>query len=364
MALRGVNLGNWLVLESWMGGSPLSAAGVVDDRAYLDAVPDAERASALGVHYASYVTEKTFAWLASVGVELVRIPVPYHLFGTMRHVACVQWLDAAFDWAERHGLRVLVDLHTVPLSQNGFDNGGYTGLCAWGSDPARVRWTLDVLEQIARRYTDRKALWGIEPLNEPVSWPVWAADVRGHVSAGRLGRVLRSRPLSRRRLEGFYQAFYDRVRPVVGPGVKLVFHDRFCLRGWERFDPGNGDGNVWMDTHQYVAFADARLRRYDLAEYVALVEHMATRVERLAARHPVLVGEWSLSNHARDLAEYRRDGDADKVRAWYRAFADAQLAAWDRFDGSCFWSLDVQAPHRDDWSFVTCADRGWLSLTH
>jgi glucan 1,3-beta-glucosidase len=313
-------------------------------------------------HYDTFVTENTFAWLARAGVALVRIPVPYHLFGTDHHVACLPWLDKAFDWAERYDLRVLIDLHTVPMSQNGFDNGGYTGLCAWGRDESRVRWTLDLLERIARRYATRQALWGIEPLNEPTSWPVFAAKALGHAKAGHLERVLRSWPTSRRRIERFYQEFYDRVRPIVGPEVKLVFHDRFSLRGWERFDPGHGDNNVWMDTHAYAAFSDARLKRHDLAEYLALVEHMAADIERMAVHHPVLVGEWSLANHARDLTLLKQQGDADKIRAWYRTFADAQLAAWDRFGSSCFWSLDVRARGRDDWSFGTCVERGWLSL--
>jgi aryl-phospho-beta-D-glucosidase BglC (GH1 family) len=362
MALHGVNLGNWIVLERWMGGSPLSGANVEDDHAFVLSVPPKERDRRLRSHYDTFVTQSTFAWLARAGVALVRIPVPYHLFGTDHHVACLPWLDKAFDWAERYDLRVLIDLHTVPMSQNGFDNGGYTGLCAWGRDESRVRWTLDLLERIARRYATRQALWGIEPLNEPTSWPVFAAKALGHAKAGHLERVLRSWPLSRRGIERFYQEFYDRVRPIVGPEVKLVFHDRFSLRGWERFDPGHGDNNVWMDTHAYAAFSDARLKRHDLAEYLALVEHMAADIERMAANHPVLVGEWSLANHARDLALLKQQGDTDKVRAWYRTFADAQLAAWDRFGGSCFWSLDVRARGRDDWSFGTCVERGWLSL--
>lgn len=362
MALHGVNLGNWLVLERWMGGSPLSATLVEDDRALVDAVADAERSGLLRSHYGSYVTQDTFAWLARSGIELVRIPVPYHLFGTAHHVECVPWLDKAFDWAEQYGLRILIDLHTVPRSQNGFDNGGYTGLCAWGRDPARMRWTLDLLERIANRYASRPALWGIEPLNEPVSWPAYATGIRGHVAAGHLDRMLRSRPLGRKKIEKFYHEAYACLRPIVGPSVKLVFHDRFSVRGWERFDPGHGDDNVWMDTHQYAAFADARLRRHDLGEYCALVGFMARRVERMAAHHPVLVGEWSLANHARDLAQLKREGKVEEVRAWYREYAHAQLAAWDRLEGSCFWSLKVQARGRDDWSFATCVKRGWLGL--
>lgn len=347
MGVRGVNLGNWLVLEKWMGSSPLAHAHAEDDRTWIDEVPFDDRSRQLDEHYRTFVTEKTFIWLASVGIDLVRIPVPYHLFGSAHHPACVKYLDSAFDWGERYGIGVLVDLHTVPLSQNGFDNGGYMGMCAWARDPARVTATVDLLERIAQRYAGRDALWGIEPLNEPVSWPVFV----GNIAKNRryIRRMPRSRPASRRVVLAFYQRFYDRVRPVVGPDVNLVFHDRFCLESWDRFEPGRGDFHVWIDTHQYVGFADGRLRRHDLASYVALTERMGRRVERAAQYHPVLVGEWSLANHAPSPSD-----------DWYREFALAQLAAWDRGGGSCFWSLRVRGAGRASWSFETCVQRGWM----
>lgn len=348
MGVRGVNLGNWLVLERWMGDSPLARAGAEDDHAYVRMVADEERARALGEHYRSYVTERTFTWLAEQGIDLVRIPVPYHLFGSAHHIGCAPYLDQALDWASRAGMGVLIDLHTVPLSQNGFDNGGYTALCAWSRSTRRMLQTVDLLERVADRYAAHPALWGIEPLNEPVSKLVYLANLP--TNARYPTRVLRSWPISRKRLCWFYQHVYDRVRPIVGPDTKLVFHDHFSLAGWERFDPGHGDKNVLIDTHQYAAFADGRLAHRDLSSYLALVARMGERVARAARHHGVLVGEWSLANHAPHPSD-----------AWYRAYAAAQLAAWDRGGvGSCFWSLRVQGRARENWSFEHCIRNGWL----
>ena len=83
-------------------------------------------------------------------------------------------LDRAFDWAERAGLKILIDLHTVPGSQNGFDNGGLTGVVRWHRSPRAVAYALDVLVRLARRYRDRTALFGIEVLNEPIDWLTYA----------------------------------------------------------------------------------------------------------------------------------------------------------------------------------------------
>jgi glucan 1,3-beta-glucosidase len=40
------------------------------------------------------------------------------------YFGCIDHLDRAFAWAERHRIAVLLDLHTVPNSQNGLDGGG------------------------------------------------------------------------------------------------------------------------------------------------------------------------------------------------------------------------------------------------
>lgn len=356
LPVHGVNLGNWLVLETWMGDSPLLRAGAQDDHAYIGRLSDADRARELCEHYRSFVTKDTFVWLAHAGAKLLRVPVPYHLFGSSHHVASVCYLDQAFSWAEQYGLGILIDLHTVPLGQNGFDNGGYTGMCAWSRSRRRMMETAELLERIANRYAGRKALWGIEPLNEPATKLVYLSNMgryRQHPS-----RVVRSWPISRRRLTWFYQCVYDRIRPIVGPRVNIVFHDHFSLRDWKRFDPGHGDENVWIDTHQYVAFADRGLSSYDLSEYCSLVERMGERVRRAAKYHPILVGEWSLANHACDL----KGKSTEEERAWYQTFASAQLDAWDRGGGSCFWSLRVGGPNRINWSFEECVRRNWLSL--
>ena len=361
MAIRGVNLGNWLVLEKWMGDSPLSAARAADDHSLIAELDERARAEALEAHYASYVTPKDFDFLLRAGITLCRVPVPYHVFGTAHHPACIHHLDNAFSWAKSRGIGLLLDLHTVPLSQNGFDNGGYVGICAWHRSPARVDLALDVLERLARRYAGHPALWGIEPLNEPASWPILFASLarygkRGPQGWKRVRNVLRSRAIPMRQLRRFYGQFYERVRPIVGPEPQLVFHDRFDLHAWDSWSPNPADKNVWIDTHKYVCFADAHFAHHSLEEYLHMTEHMGSSIAKAARHHRIMVGEWCLANHARDLAKL----DANTQRAWYRRFADAQLAAWDKGGGSCFWSLRVANKRRAGWSFEECVRRGWL----
>ena len=173
--IKGVNLGNWLVLEKWM--SPALFAGTTaEDEYYLPTQlsPEAYEAR-IKIHRSEYITERDFATIRRIGLNAVRIPVPYFIFGDRPpFIGCIEELDKAFSWAEKYGLGVLIDLHTVPMSQNGFDNGGLSGVCRWSQLPEEVEFVLNVLEKLAERYGHRKGLLGITPVNEPITEPVWS----------------------------------------------------------------------------------------------------------------------------------------------------------------------------------------------
>ena len=80
-------------------------------------------------------------------MDAVRILVPYFIFGDREpFIGCIEELDKAFNWAEKYGLQILIDLHTAPDSQNGFDNGGISGVCKWSQEPDEVEFELTVLE--------------------------------------------------------------------------------------------------------------------------------------------------------------------------------------------------------------------------
>ena len=122
------------------------------------------------MHRSYFIQERDFQHIKAMGLNMVRIPVPHYIFDEKGpYVGCIEFLDSAFDWAETYDLKILIDLHTVPDSQNGFDNGGLTGVVKWHHKQENIDYTLDVLERLAERYAGRRALYGIELLNEPVS---------------------------------------------------------------------------------------------------------------------------------------------------------------------------------------------------
>ena len=86
-----------------------------------------------GVSYLQ--TEQDFAEIAGAGLNWIRLPIPYWAIETWPgepFLAKTAWkyVLLAFKWARKYGLRVLLDLHTIPGSQNG-------RCSALSSDPGR-----------------------------------------------------------------------------------------------------------------------------------------------------------------------------------------------------------------------------------
>ena len=102
--INGVNLGNWLVLEKWMDPEPFVRTAE-DDEIWMHRTHGAlwsERnlAEELRRHRDTYITLEDFRIIADHGLNLVRIPIPYFIFGDWPgHPGCIAYLDRAFRWA-------------------------------------------------------------------------------------------------------------------------------------------------------------------------------------------------------------------------------------------------------------------------
>ena len=97
MYIKGVNLGNWLVLEKWMSPG-LFAGTTAEDEYYLPArLPRDVYEARIRTHRAEYITERDFTRIKAMGMNTVRIPVPYFIFGDREpFIGCVEELDRAF----------------------------------------------------------------------------------------------------------------------------------------------------------------------------------------------------------------------------------------------------------------------------
>jgi glucan 1,3-beta-glucosidase len=364
--IKGANLGNWLVLEKWMQSQIFEGTDAEDETWLARNLDAQELQKRMKRHRDTYITEADFCTLAENDINLVRIPVPYFIFGDRPpFIGCVEYLDLAFQWAEQHGIKILIDLHTVPGSQNGYDNGGLTGVCKWCKNPSEVEFVLCVLERLAGRYKDHPALYGIEILNEPISFPVWISSPSFGKAVDR-EEAKGSWYVPMRFLKQFYLDAYRRLRAILPENKVIVFHDGFRLMHWKRFFDENKLKNVVLDTHIYIFAMEKFVPMHWLWVYKIYVGFNQWKIRQMAAHIPVVVGEWCISN------EYAMHAGADEQekKRRFREVSNLQLEAWSVSAGQIYWnyqlwrdrSLPMDEEWKESWDLSRCWKNGWMPI--
>ena len=387
MKVNGVNLGNWLVLEKWMSPGLFEGTDAEDEYWLPHSLTKEVYEARIKIHRSEYISERDFVTIKSWGMDTVRIPVPYFIFGDREpFLGCINELDKAFNWAEKYGLQILIDLHTAPEGQNGFDNGGISGVCKWAQYPQEVEFVLTVLERLAKRYGTRRGLWGIEVLNEPATEAIWEfLNVQKRyppkdeaMGSGSCGIPL---PFIRQ----FYREAYKRIRACMPEEKYVVFHDAFDLSGWKEFFEKEKFQNIVLDTHQYLMMAEMMgcgQNRKDYLDYIQT--HFAKEIEEAQAYIPVVCGEWCLFNSLACGWDTKGgqtvlnglDGSvkelksAEEKKDIYQAVAKAQLEAWYKGSGHFYWSYKLLTDTVntsgwsgwDSWDLGRCVDFGWFPV--
>lgn len=244
---RGVNLGGWLSLEPFVTPSLFnsydSSLGIVDEYTLTSHLGSQKSKQILEQHYASFVTESTFAEIAAAGLDHVRIPYSYWAVTTYPgdpYVSQVSWryLLRGIEWARNHGLRVNLDIHGLPGSQNGWNHSGRWGAIGWlnGTDgDLNAQRSIDVHDQLSKffaqdRYKSIITLYGL--CNEPKMTKLPKEQVLNWTTT--VTNVIRKN----------------------GVNATVVFGDGFLgLENWTGELQGLGGTNgAVLDVHQYVIF--------------------------------------------------------------------------------------------------------------
>ena len=330
LKLRGVNLGSWLILERWMTPDVYDGTDAQDEYSLCLGLGNQAK-SQLDRHREEFITADDFQWIRDHGLNAVRLPVGYWALEAPKpFVECSRFIDFALDQCQKNGLKLLLDLHGAPGSQNGWDHSGRSGPINWPKDPQNIKETLRVLESFAQKYGGHPALYGIELLNEPK--PEIPIEI----------------------LQQFYMDGYSHIRKHAGPGVAVVIHDSFRPLVWKNFMKGPGYENVILDTHLYQCFDKQALSR-SAFEQLAFALHRNTTLGQMQRDElPTLVGEWSLSLPGRTMSGL----SSLQVESVNRGYADAQLLTYEATRGWFFWSYKLHGS--SDWHFRRCVERGWL----
>lgn len=326
-ALRGINLGGWLVAERWMTPqlfSGVSGSGELAIGRELGSETARER---LNAHRAEFITEKDFNIIKKAGFDFVRLPIGYWLFdGTDDFIDGEVYIDKAFEWAGKHKLGIVLDFHGLQGSQNGYDHSGQVGKIRLyrGGNQQRA---LGTLRYMCQKYGDDPSLIAIELINEPkVRWFLW--------------RVLR-----------YYDKAYRVASQYVAPGVKIIVSDAFKpLRMAKALSKRGYGDNLVLDVHLYQVF-DRDARKTPFTKRIQIVEsNWYPMIEEIQRYIPVFVGEWSaaLMQEAYMLEETTEN---DFVYKYYQT----QKRLFDKMSWAhCYWSY--KAPNWGVWSWIDAKD--------
>lgn len=285
--VRGVNLGGWLNIEPFITPSFFEKYsqrdGIIDEYTLCEKLGTDRCKESLEKHYSGFVKKKTFEEIREAGFDHVRIPFGYWIVTTYDddpYVKQVAWryLLRGIEWARQNGLRINLDLHGAPGSQNGWNHSGRQGEINWIKGPdgeKNAQRTLEIHHQLSQffsqpRYKNIVTMYGI--VNEPRMVDMDAGAVISWTE------------------KAISQIREDGITAV------LVFGDGFFgLDNWQ--GRLQGDDKLLLDVHQYVIFNvdQISLKHTDKLNFACRgwTAQSKRSMDKTTGFGPTMCGEWS-----------------------------------------------------------------------
>ncbi|KAL5225625.1 hypothetical protein ABZP36_012264 [Zizania latifolia] len=307
--------------QSWSNSDPTVFTIHIDKNKQMDG--DRQLCSFYGAdqaikflqnHWNSFITEEDFLFISSKGLNAVRIPVAWWITKNSVRPSChppnypgyQAVLDRAFDWADKYNLKVIIDLHAAPGSQNKqAHSGSRDGIVGWGD--AKIDETVQVIKALADRYASRKSLLAIELLNEP-----WAPQVGLDT------------------LKKYYKAGYTAVKEKVkNPDVYVIMSNRLNTNDpTELVDFASTFDHCVIDVHYYNLYDSSFNTIEDNINFVKTTRESQLKSLMRANGARVFVGEWT--------TEWNVENTKDEDR---KRFADVQMDVYGQASfGWAYWT--------------------------
>ncbi|CAA7387639.1 unnamed protein product [Spirodela intermedia] len=286
-------------------------------------------------HWRTFIVEEDFMFMNDNGLNAVRIPVGWWIASDPTPPApyvggSLAALDNAFTWAEKYGLKVIIDLHAAPGSQNGDEHGGgRDGSVEWGvAGSGNVEKTVAVIEFLTRRYAARPNLIAVELINQP-----------------------KAEMVDFDTLKSYYQAGYDAVRRHTSTAY-VIFSTRLHGDAGGFISFASGLDRTVLDIHYYNLYL-SKFDGWTAQQNIDYVNNQ--RANELASitnsnGGPLsFVGEW--------VAEWKVVNASEEE---YRRFGEAQLNVFGRASfGWAYWTYKNVDNH---WSLKWMITNGYISL--
>lgn len=297
--LKGCNLGNWFMIETWMMHlydekirDQYMLELTLENRFGAD-----EKNRLMEVFRSNWIQDRDFAIVKSFNMNCIRLPFYYQLLEDDNKPMqlkpnAFKWLDYAIDAAEKNGIYTILCLHGAQGGQSNMGHCGREDQNKFWSDEKYLKRSCWLWQQIAERYKNRGCVAGYDLLNEP-----WGAPMKKQVEA--------------------YEAMYKSIRTVDNNHIIFVQgHESLSEIGkpqehnWQ---------NVAYSLHRYPGIFDGGPPT--VANQTRFLKYYLPEIKKEAneLNVPFLMGEFNVL--------YTSAGGAEMMRRHYDFYAKNNWAA-------------------------------------
>nr|QNH86138.1 alpha-L-rhamnosyl-beta-D-glucosidase [Mucor circinelloides] len=347
---HGVNLGGWLEQESTIDTKWWSTYGAnaSDEWTICASLGPHRCAQVFEDRYKTFITPADIDTLAAAGVSILRIPTTYaawvkvpgsQLYSGRQQQHLRKIADHAI---HKHGMHIIIDLHSLPGGTNGLDIGERVGHWGWWFNDTALDWSLRAVDALVAFVQDSSSpqSYTIEPINEPV-------DNHDFSTFGTPAALSED---GAQWLARYFRAVIARVKKV-NTRIPVMLQGSFKTEEyWAPFF--DASENIVFDLHHYY-FQFPEATSANVSTYIC----RDARASAGDGKFPTFVGEWAIQTGGKNELAQR----GQSLRAG--------LSAWAQFTrGSAYWTARYfsdaavvgEGMKEDYWSYEKFVAEGLL----
>jgi glucan 1,3-beta-glucosidase len=346
---NGANLGGWLEKEKTHDPIWWDSVGGSDapDEWTLCQTLGSKCGPILEERYASFLNTSTIDKLASVGVNVLRIPTTYAAWvsvpgSELYHGKQQSYLRTITQYAiTKYNMHVIVGLHSLPGGVNNLDIGEALFHSGWFNNATNLDYSFQAIDGILNfiKASGHMNAFTIAPINEA------SDNLAGFGSAAGLSV----------NATNWINTYHDGVLAKIAKvdkRIPMMIQD--CFMGASYWAPFfDASKNIVFDSHVYYFAAAGTYSNYVNPAVCGQAAYIAEET-----KFPIFIGEWSLQ------AMY------NNTLAGRKTIFDTQRYAWQKYvSGGSFWTaisystaaVDGEGTQREYWSYIDQINDGTIT---
>ncbi|KAG5787746.1 hypothetical protein H9Q69_013190 [Fusarium xylarioides] len=339
---NGVNLGGWLHQEAvidptWWNQYAPGTPGEWDFCAKLKS----QCGPVLEQRYSSYITTKDIDTMAAAGINVIRVPTGYNAWVTVPGSQLysgnqARFLRAISDYAiKKHGIHVILDIHSLPGGLNGMGLGEKEGNYGWFQNQTALEYSYKAVDAAIKFIQESDVPQGftLAPINEPVD----NRDITKFGTPDALSDQGAAWVLQ------YFQGVISRVEKV-NPKIPIMLQGGFRpVDYWAK--SFTASINLVFDVHDYY-FAGRPTTSQNLGEFIC--SDAKSTVSTASPKFLVFVGEWSIQAASNNTFASRARNINTGLKAWAAYTQGSAYWTWKFFGNE---PVDGKGTQGDYWNY-------------